>query len=191
MDDEKLLIPPEKTRPLKNANLDCVYLIMSGESGKTCRYRFAIKLIETGDDKFFSWERVPLKLDEYGSRMIFYRETGFSFYNSAKTAKDFIVDEIWPKVTDRTVTPFTTYDEVELTFSQLKETTENHYPDYYKALSCVKGIYMIVDGNTRKLYVGSAYGKDGIWGRWSSYAETFHGKNEELVKLFDDHGPPR
>ncbi|WP_051638451.1 GIY-YIG nuclease family protein [Butyrivibrio sp. NC2002] len=188
MDDEKLLKKPQKTRPLRNANLDCVYLIMSGETGKTCRYRFAIKLIETGNDDYFEWERVPLNLDEYGSRIVFYRESGFSFYNSAKTAKDFVVDEIWGKVTNRTVTPFSTYDEVELSFSELRETVDNHYPDYYKALSCVKGIYMIVDGNTGKLYVGSAYGKDGIWGRWSSYSETYHGQNEELLKLYHEYG---
>ena len=47
---------------------------------------------------------------------------------------------------------------------------------------------MIIDGNTGKLYVGSAYGGDGIWGRWASYAATCHGGNYELQKLYDQYG---
>jgi hypothetical protein len=47
---------------------------------------------------------------------------------------------------------------------------------------------MIIDGNSGKLYVGSAYGPEGIWGRWSTYATTYHGGNEELIKLFNENG---
>ena len=188
MDDNGLLRPTIELNKGKGDSQGRTYIIMSGETGKTCRYRFAIKLIATDNEKVFEWERVPLKLDEYAGRMIFYRETGFSFYNSAATGKDFIVDEIWGKGANRSVAPFVTYDEVELSFDDLQETINGHYPDYYKALSCVKGIYMIIDGNTGKLYVGSAYGSDGIWGRWNSYATTFHGGNEELVRLYEEHG---
>lgn len=86
-------------------------------------------------------------------------------YNGSATAKDFIVDEIWGRELHRTVNNFTDYDSIELTFDELQEVIEGHYLDYYKALSSVKGIYMIIDGNTGKLYVGSAYGEEGIWGR--------------------------
>ena len=72
----------------------------------------------------------------------------------------------------------------------LQVTSKDAIPndDYYNALSVVKGIYMIIDGNTGKLYIGSAYGSDGIWGRWSSYAATCHGGNYELQKLYDENG---
>ena len=92
------------------------------------------------------------------------------------------------KSNSRTVEQFSNYDDVELTFKQLREVVEEHYPDYYRALSTVKGIYMIIDGNTGKLYVGSAYGTDGIWGRWASYVETCHGGNYELEKLYNENG---
>jgi hypothetical protein len=50
------------------------------------------------------------------------------------------------------------------------------------------------DGSTAKtgyLYVGSAYGEDGIWGRWTKYVSTNgHGNNKtlkELVKADKDY----
>lgn len=57
--------------------------------------------------------------------------------------------------------------------------------DWKHALSAVNGIYLIVDKNTsdEKQYIGSAYGVDGIWGRWSQYAKNGHGDNVTLVEL--------
>lgn len=40
----------------------------------------------------------------------------------------------------------------------------NQYVDYYEHLSCVKAVYMIIDGNTGKQYIGSAYEKnESLW----------------------------
>jgi hypothetical protein len=50
----------------------------------------------------------------------------------------------------------------------------------------VNGIYLILDTSTGSQYVGKANGKDGIWGRWSAYAETVHGGNTELKKLVEN-----
>jgi hypothetical protein len=53
--------------------------------------------------------------------------------------------------------------------------------DWYNNLSTVKGIYLITDNNN-KLYVGSAYGVEGIWGRWKEYVNTNgHGNNIALI----------
>ena len=43
-----------------------------------------------------------------------------------------------------------------------------------------RGIYYIVDVSSNKGYVGSAYGKDNIIGRWGTYATTGHGGNKLL-----------
>ena len=187
MDDNGLLRSFVEMKQ-KNVDIDCIYLIMSGESRNTCRYRFSIKLKATEQEGIYEWDRVPLQLDRYSNRIVFFRKSGFSFYNSSKTGKDFIVEEIWPESLNRTVCPFSTYDEVDLSFMELKEAVDNRYPDYYKSLSCVKGVYMIIGGNTGKMYIGSAYGENGIWGRWESYADNYHGNNEELVRLYDEHG---
>lgn len=57
------------------------------------------------------------------------------------------------------------------------------------ALESVRGVYLISDTETGDLYVGSATGKDGFWGRWLSYAKSAHGGNKlmiEVMKNADD-----
>jgi hypothetical protein len=43
-----------------------------------------------------------------------------------------------------------------------------------------RGIYYIFDTSDRKGYVGSAYGKNNIYGRWINYAASGHGGNRLL-----------
>lgn len=75
-----------------------------------------------------------------------------------------------------------------LNFTDLKALVK--FPDtnltWVKALSSVNGIYLIKEKTTGKLYVGSAYGDRGIYGRWSTYAKTGHGENQKLRDL-DPH----
>jgi hypothetical protein len=51
-------------------------------------------------------------------------------------------------------------------------------------LSSVYGVYLLTDKKTGKHYVGSAYGNQGIWGRWSDYIYDCHGNNKELKELY-------
>ncbi|MBF1034889.1 MAG: GIY-YIG nuclease family protein [Candidatus Nanosynbacter sp.] len=51
--------------------------------------------------------------------------------------------------------------------------------DWCRALRSRKGVYLITDKNTGKQYVGSAYGEDGILGRWSVYLKSGYAKNEK------------
>lgn len=83
---------------------------------------------------------------------------------------------------------FTDYFDFVIDFQQLKEIVINQYPDWKRMLSATKGIYLISDTKTGKLYVGSAYGEDGIWGRWTSYVSTNgHGGNKKLSELISDN----
>lgn len=79
---------------------------------------------------------------------------------------------------------FYDYADIILSFSELKQIISDGYADWKTALSSVKGIYLITDLNTGRLYVGSAYGEDGIWGRWREYVATNgHGGNISLIEL--------
>ena len=57
---------------------------------------------------------------------------------------------------------------------------------YTRVSKSVKGIYLITDIASRKCYVGSSYGDQGIWSRWCSYIASGHGGNAELRALASD-----
>ena len=72
-----------------------------------------------------------------------------------------------------------------LDYSELKKLGENLSAnrEWYLQLSSINGIYLILDKVTGNQYIGSAYGKDGIWQRWRDYSKTGHGGNELLKSL--------
>ncbi len=72
-----------------------------------------------------------------------------------------------------------------LDFNELERLIKNPEAneDWKNHLSSVNGIYLILDDNTGKQYIGSANGKVGIWQRWEEYANTFHGGNKKLIKI--------
>ena len=80
---------------------------------------------------------------------------------------------------------FPGFENIDVSFEEL-ETLVRNRSDWRAALSSVKGIYLISDSKTGKHYVGSAYGVDGIWGRWCNYAGSGHGGNVELRELISD-----
>ena len=47
----------------------------------------------------------------------------------------------------------------------------------------VMPIYLILDKRTGEQYVGSTYGADGLWQRWSNYAKNGNGGNKLLKKI--------
>lgn len=71
-----------------------------------------------------------------------------------------------------------THDELQLIISR-----PDSHREWKARLSAVAGIYLILDTLTGDQYVGSAYGTEGIWGRWAQYAKNGHGGNEALRKL--------
>lgn len=54
------------------------------------------------------------------------------------------------------------------------------------ALAAVNGVYLLASTSTGKLYVGSAYGSQGFWGRWEDYFRTGHGGNVGLLPIRDE-----
>jgi len=82
--------------------------------------------------------------------------------------------------------PFKSYDEINHDFNAIEVIVKNELSDWKVALSSVFGIYLISDKATGKHYVGSAYGENGIWGRWISYINNYHGNNKDLIELFEE-----
>lgn len=127
---------------------------------------------------FYQINRLSL-LDDLSERLII--EWGMSTVTWVQNKNKEIV-ELKPK---NSLDEFTSYDSVELNFSELEMIAKNKEsnPTWINALSSVNGIYLIRDKSSNKLYVGSAYGKNGIFGRWTSYARTGHGGNKLLKPL--------
>lgn len=81
---------------------------------------------------------------------------------------------------------FKDYMDFVLTFSELQDIIKNGYSDWKSMLSVVYGVYVICDNKTGQLYIGSAYGNEGVWGRWSEYVNSNgHGNNKSLKELID------
>jgi hypothetical protein len=57
--------------------------------------------------------------------------------------------------------------------------------EWHRMLAAVAGVYLIVDAKSGRQYVGSAYGQQGILGRWKAYASSGHGGNKQLAELLD------
>jgi hypothetical protein len=99
----------------------------------------------------------------------------------------FIIAEVFPE--PYSGRPFTGFDNIHLSFAELKSIRKNQRIDWQSALSHMKGVYLITDTELGKRYVGSAYGADGIWSRWCNYIDSDgHGGNTELQKLVKDKG---
>lgn len=73
---------------------------------------------------------------------------------------------------------FPGYKNVSLTYEKLKARLINS-EDWRASLKARKGVYLITDTSNGKLYVGSAYGENGIYGRWKTYMESGYDKNEQ------------
>lgn len=84
---------------------------------------------------------------------------------------------------------FSGYENVHLTFPVLKQVLESEkYSAYRKMLAAVKGVYCLTDRSNGKLYIGSAYGSEGVAQRWRAYLETRTGGNVKLVELYEREG---
>lgn len=88
-----------------------------------------------------------------------------------------------------TVKPFPGFNQIAISHGDLKTTIESGDTSWRSALANVKGVYLIVDAKTGRMYVGSATGNKGIWQRWCGYIETGHGGNKELKALLKKRGP--
>ncbi len=138
---------------------------------------------------FYTMEKVSGFEDLENRVIIRWNAPLASFLKNIHNTKSGEIVEIQKGLHDKV---FKDYFEFILSFKELKEIVEEEYADWKKMLSATNGIYLIGDRKTGKLYVGSAYGEEGIWGRWKIYVKTNgHGNNKslkELVETDKDYG---
>jgi hypothetical protein len=103
--------------------------------------------------------------------------------NMIRLAKSVInnceVVQILPDTFDNDIFPG--YDKVNVSWQELSRLISKE--SWKTALQNQKGVYLITDISTGKMYIGSAYGENMILGRWKSYVKTGNGGNVELKKI--------
>ena len=111
-----------------------------------------------------------------------------SYLNAGRWLQSLTVSSIRPERYQ--IAEFAGYTKVHVSFETLKAIVRQQQPSWKSALSAVGGVYVIADAATGKLYVGSATGMGGFWGRWLEYAATGHGGNVRLRELGKAPGEP-
>lgn len=157
-----------------------------GEDGLLSRFIGVYKLTDRkklADSHFeYQMEEVKEVFDDLKERVIIKWENAISWHQWIKNEMEVLEIHLGLHYKQ-----FTDYSDFILNFHELKEIVTKKYVDWKKMLSVTKGIYLISDTKTGKLYVGSAYGEDGIWGRWNKYVSTNgHGNNKTLKELITD-----
>ncbi len=148
-------------------------------------------------DNWSGWKYETKLLDiqtDLIGRVLFYFQKNFraSYPTLELKAKncmspsDIYVSSIFDKKI--AITDFLGFDNVNIDYETLRLIVNDNILSWKTALSNVKGIYLIMDELTGKQYVGSAYGDECLWQRWSEYAKNGHGGNNELKELLRENG---
>jgi hypothetical protein len=112
-----------------------------------------------------------------------------SYLNAERWNDQILLNEVLPE--RLRIAEFPGYRAIDLSKEELDIITAQSIESWRAALASVAGIYLISDGKTGKLYVGSATGEGGIWQRWLAYSATGHGGNVELKELMRGEGISR
>ena len=85
--------------------------------------------------------------------------------------------------------PFPGFATLNISYDELTQIVGDPkaHLEWYSNLSAVAGIYLITDSVTGEQYVGSAYGENGIFGRWCDHARNGDGGIPRLRQLLREH----
>lgn len=136
-----------------------------------------------GEGSYYNLQRTDLLLEMEGRLIIDWGKSTRSWHQKALNDKQIVA------VQSNQKRIFTGYENLILSYDDLKDIVEDRitYENWHTALSSVNAIYLIVDTKEGKQYVGSAYGKNGLLGRWSVYVNTGHGNNKLMKQEVCNH----
>lgn len=134
-----------------------------------------------GQRMFYELEHIDL-LKEYEGRLLIEWGKGALAWAQKGTNEKPIV-----AIQDKRI--FSGYENFVLTYDELKEIVNDPtaHESWHTALSSVNAVYLIVDRENGRQYVGSAYGRGGLLERWTCYVKSLHGGNKLMKKLLCDY----
>ena len=78
---------------------------------------------------------------------------------------------------------------IRISFNGLKAIIENpeSHDEWYNSLTRLQAVYLILNTKSGYQYIGTTYGKNGLWQRWESYVKSGGtGGNKRLIKLKEE-----
>lgn len=164
------------------------WLIFAAEAGLQCRLVAVYENLgevsaeRTQSRRYFDLRPSTLLDSLLDKLLIRWSKDPVNWAKSGPLAARFPVVEI----ADPQLYPFPGYHDFALDFPTLRRVVSDpRYVKWQAALEAVKGVYVIADTMSGKLYVGKADGSQRILGRWTTYATDGHGGNVELRALLD------
>ncbi|MBI9077430.1 MAG: GIY-YIG nuclease family protein [Desulfatibacillum sp.] len=135
--------------------------------------------VKERDEFYYELDEVSGFEDYKGRVVIEWGNAAISWHQWLDAERDKEVLEILPPGYVRN---FPGYLDFILDHSELAAICANPQANrvWHRMLSAVAGVYLIVDAESGLQYVGSAYGENGILGRWMNYAKKGHGGNKKL-----------
>lgn len=163
-----------------------------GEDGTSARFvgiykiegKDNVRAMKNGNGKFYYKMSEIEGYDEFKERIIIdWGRSTLSWHQWLSANNDKNIISVTPgfdwEVPDE-------YEDIILDHSHLKYIIcDRAFESWHRKLSCCNCVYAITDSYSGKLYIGSTYNKEGIWGRWKDYAATVHGGDVELKKLLE------
>lgn len=136
-----------------------------------------------GKASIFTIEKLDTFNDYEGKMIIEWGKSARSWAQKGTTEKPIVA------IQAKNLKIFEGFEKLILSFDELKEIVEGAkvHENWHTALSSVYAVYLITDTEGGMQYIGSAYGKNGLLGRWSEYVKTKHGNNKKIIKLLEEY----
>ena len=124
--------------------------------------------------------------EEMNGRLVvtFKRPSRMAYLVAGHWRDDIFISDVYPR--RHSIGEFPGFKAVNLSREHLELIFDESLESWRAALSNIAGVYLSSDTATGQSYVGSVYGEDGIWGRWSDYAVNGHGGNVKLQNLLTE-----
>ena len=149
-----------------------------------------IKELDAGAEGGIGYEAEDVEAYKkyFGRILVKYHNTNKSMGRTFKSVMQEL--EVLEILNDKfTGDEFPGYENVRLTYPQLKTIIDRKTPGWISALKNQKAVYLITDTKTGRLYVGSATSQYGMLiQRWSEYVSNGHGGNAGLEKIVAMYG---
>lgn len=132
---------------------------------------------------YYDLEKTDIMSDYVERLLIDWGKGARSWCQNGTTEKEIIA--LMPHRNAQLVSQLTDFENIRLSFDELESIVlaPDFYSEWVGALSTTYAIYLITDTASGQQYVGSAYGKNGLYGRWSEYVNTKHGGNKKIQLL--------